>query len=132
MLGDEQFVYNDLLAELCGPDTPRLPAWRERLYKATSQLKRLRPEDYRDAAEAGGPGPGPRNEALAQVLAEMEAAAAEARAEVPGALAALGAPGQGGVGGLLREAQLQAGAHDRGAASAEPLRGVAVGSSARL
>ncbi|KAG2443029.1 hypothetical protein HYH02_009444 [Chlamydomonas schloesseri] len=57
MQGMDQFAYNDMLAAMCGPDVPPLPAWREVLYRATSALKRSRPEDYRDGdiAEAGGP-----------------------------------------------------------------------------
>ena len=29
-LGQEQWAYDAWLAEQCGPDTPRLPKWRER------------------------------------------------------------------------------------------------------
>ncbi|KAK9830413.1 hypothetical protein WJX72_011637 [[Myrmecia] bisecta] len=46
--GDAQWAYNDWLAEACGPDVPKLPSWREAMYKATGNNKRDFPEKYRD------------------------------------------------------------------------------------
>ena len=46
-LGDEQFAYNDRLAEYCGCDS--LPAWRASMYRATGKNKRANPEEYRSA-----------------------------------------------------------------------------------
>ena len=33
MLGDKQWAYNDWLADACGSDVDRLPAWRPLMYK---------------------------------------------------------------------------------------------------
>jgi len=49
MLGDDQFEYNNMLADRC--NLPRLPEWRRKLYKYTGTNKRSRPEEYRDKFE---------------------------------------------------------------------------------
>ncbi|PNH03044.1 Flavin-containing monooxygenase FMO GS-OX-like 4, partial [Tetrabaena socialis] len=89
----EQFAYNQALAALCGPDVAPSPAWREQLYRATSALKRARPDDYRDSdlAMYGG-------EAAAAALAEAEAEtaawlAARLEGREPGAAAGAAAAG---------------------------------------
>jgi hypothetical protein len=48
LLGDEQWAYNDWLAAAAGPDVPRLPAWRRRMYEATGDSKAALPDSYRD------------------------------------------------------------------------------------
>ena len=39
MDGDTQWHYDDWLAEQCGPDTPPLPPWRQRMYEITGDVQ---------------------------------------------------------------------------------------------
>jgi len=39
MDGDTQWHYDDWLAEQCGPDTPHLPPWRQRMYEITGDAR---------------------------------------------------------------------------------------------
>ena len=45
-MGDQQWEYNDFLAEQCG--IPKLPPWRKAMYERTGANKRANPETYRD------------------------------------------------------------------------------------
>lgn len=48
MLSDDQWEYNDWLAEAAGPDVQPLSAWRPAMYKTAGINKRTHPDDYRD------------------------------------------------------------------------------------
>jgi hypothetical protein len=48
MQGSSQWHYNDHLATLCGPDVHKTAEWRIQMYNATSMMRELDPEFYRD------------------------------------------------------------------------------------
>ncbi|WIA31017.1 hypothetical protein OEZ86_001056 [Tetradesmus obliquus] len=48
MMGEQQWAYNDWLAEAAGADVAKLPAWRAAMYASTGVNKRAHPDDYRD------------------------------------------------------------------------------------
>ncbi|GAX79852.1 hypothetical protein CEUSTIGMA_g7292.t1 [Chlamydomonas eustigma] len=48
MQGASQWDYNDRLAILCGPDVIKTAEWRIQMYNATSAIRELDPESYRD------------------------------------------------------------------------------------
>ncbi|KAI8476836.1 MAG: FAD/NAD(P)-binding domain-containing protein [Monoraphidium minutum] len=73
MMGDQQWAYNEWLADVAGPGAPRLPPWRAAMYAATGASKRSHPEDYRWGPR-GGLGESDRR-LLPRICLKQEAAA---------------------------------------------------------
>eukprot|EP00878_Enallax_costatus_P022744 GHUV01024148.1.p1 GENE.GHUV01024148.1~~GHUV01024148.1.p1 ORF type:complete len:193 (+),score=51.36 GHUV01024148.1:1312-1890(+) len=48
MMGDDQWRYNDWLAQAAGPDVKGLPSWRLAMYASAGANKRAYPDGYRD------------------------------------------------------------------------------------
>ncbi|KAG2485336.1 hypothetical protein HYH03_015918 [Edaphochlamys debaryana] len=97
MLGDDQFAYCDRLAALAGPDVPRLPPWREALYRAISKLKRSDPDNYKDGDLTAAVGDGGATAAAA--AADLAAQAAALTGRPGGSLTGAGAgPASGPAG----------------------------------
>lgn len=46
MMNEQQWAYNDWLAEIAGVD--KLAGWRPAMYASNAANKRAHPEDYRD------------------------------------------------------------------------------------
>eukprot|EP00798_Chlamydomonas_sp_ICE-L_P014527 gene14527-20558_t len=68
MMGEAQWEYFDWLSEACGGDVPPLPAWRTKMYAATSMNKKVNTDSYRN-----GPWVEADHKSLQEAGAEMDA-----------------------------------------------------------
>ncbi|KAF6256908.1 hypothetical protein COO60DRAFT_1702105 [Scenedesmus sp. NREL 46B-D3] len=80
MMSEQQWAFNDWLADAAGPDVAKLPAWRPAMYASTGANKRAHPDGYRDRWEDA--------DSAAEAEAELAALTARLKAKHPAAAAA--------------------------------------------